>query len=415
MQPFNPLGPGYHERLYEIYREYRENDPVHCAGELQPSGQASWFLFRYADVNLVLKDPRFVREWTTVFPETAQPSPAADPAGAAQPPRTPASFHDMADRWMLLRDPPDHTRLRRLVNKAFTPKTVERLVPRVAEIAHELLQPGLKDGGMDLIEAYAFPLPVIVIAEMLGVPAADRPKFRAWSNALAAALDMYWTEEVARRAADATGEIWEYMSRIILERRRNPGPDLLSALIHAHDQGDRLSEEELIAMAILLLVAGHETTVNLIGNGTLALLTHPDQMELLRRQPWRAAQAVEELLRYDPPVQMTARIVAEDVAFGDKLIRKGDLVTAVIGSANRDPEANADPDGLDITREEVRHMAFGGGIHYCVGAPLARREAQIALVALLKEAPALRLACESPLWRPTVLFRGLASLPVALG
>src|SRR5690606_17796033 len=287
--------------------------------------------------------------------------------------------------WMLFRDPPDHTRLRRLVNKAFTPRAVESVVPRVKDIALELLQPGLKDGGMDLIEAFAFPLPVIVIAEMLGVPPQDRTKFRSWSNAMAAALDSYWTEEIFQRASQATGEIWEYLTHIIEERRKNLGADLLSALINARENDDRLSEDELVAMAILLLVAGHETTVNLVGNGTLALLQHPDQMELLRREPRRAPQAVEELLRYDAPVQMTSRFAATDVPLGGHVIRKGDNVVAVIGAANRDPEVNPNPDRLDITRTEIHHLGFGGGIHYCVGAPLARREAQIALTTLLAE------------------------------
>lgn len=436
MESLNPWAEDYHERLYEIYRWYRENAPVHWEGEPLPSTQGSWYLFRYADVNMVLKDPRFVREYSSVFPESAESTPEPDPTSSAdqpptQPPDThpagtdlqptthlasqPLTFWDMASRWMLFRDPPDHTRLRRLVNKAFTPRAVESVVPRVKDIALELLQPGLKDGGMDLIEAFAFPLPVIVIAEMLGVPPQDRTKFRSWSNAMAAALDSYWTEEIFQRASQATGEIWEYLTHIIEERRKNLGSDLLSALINARENDDRLSEDELVAMAILLLVAGHETTVNLVGNGTLALLQHPDQMELLRREPRRAPQAVEELLRYDAPVQMTSRFAATNVPLGNHVIRKGDNVVAVIGAANRDPEVNPNPDRLDITRTEIHHLGFGGGIHYCVGAPLARREAQIALTTLLAEAPSLRLACDKPTWRPGAVFRGLQSLPVKIG
>lgn len=432
MQLLDPWAEDYHERLYEIYHWYRENDPVHWEGQPLPSTEGSWYLFRYADVNLVLKDPRFVREHATVFPDSLHPvaqhhegqtqeqfQQSHDAVQSQQHPSTPsgrpATFWEMASRWMLFRDPPDHTRLRRLVNKAFTPRAIEGFAPRVEEIAQELLRPGLKDGGMDLVDAYAFPLPVIVIAEMLGVPAEDRAKFRSWSNAMAAAMDSYWTEEIAERASMATGEIWEYLTHIIEKRRQDPGSDLLSALISARENDDRLSEDELVAMAILLLVAGHETTVNLIGNGTLALLRHLDQMELLRHEPSRAAQAVEELLRYDAPVQMTSRLAAVDMTLGDKLIRKGDNVAVFIGAANRDPEANPDPDRLDITREEIHHLGFGGGIHYCVGAPLARREAQIALTTLLRKAPKIRLASATPTWRRGVVFRGLQSLPVEIG
>jgi len=430
MEPLNPWTEGFHERLYDIYRDYRENRPVHWEGEPLPSTRGSWYLFRYADVSAVLKDSRFVKSLATVFPEKAgaptEPAPAAaDPTAAAESthpapdalaraPR-PVTFGDMASQWILFRDPPDHTRLRRLVNVAFTPRAVMSYSSRVEQIAGELLRPALRDGGMDLIADFAFPLPVIVIAEMLGVPAEDRGKFRVWSNAMAAALDTEWNEEIDRRAAQATGEIWEYLTRIIEKRRENPGADLLSALIAARDQGDRLSEDELVAMAILLLVAGHETTVNLIGNGMLALLQHPGQMELLQREPQRAAQAVEELLRYDAPVQMTSRFAAVDVELGGHVIRKGDNVVVVIGSANRDPEVHPDPDRLDITRQAIHHLGFGGGIHYCLGAPLARREGQIALTTLLKETPTLRMACDKPSWRPGMVFRGPQNLPVEIG
>lgn len=416
MQPFSPWIEGYQEKLYDIYREYRENDPVHWVGEPPPSNRGSWYLFRYADVNLVLKDPRFVREHTTVYPEAVYAAHTGQPAGQPIDSHArPQTFWEMASRWMLFRDPPDHTRLRKLVTKAFTPRAIESLADRVEEIADGLLEKGLRDGGMDLIEAYAFPLPVIVIAEMLGVPAEDRAKFRGWSNAMAAAMDAHWSEEIDRQANQATGEIWEYLSHIIDLRSQDPGPDLLSALIDASESGDRLTHDELVAMAILLLVAGHETTVNLIGNGTLALLRHPEQMELLRREPGRMAHAVEELLRYDAPVQMTGRIARVDVPLGDKLIRKGDAVSIFLGAANRDPEVNPDPDRLDIARAEIHHCGFGGGIHYCVGAPLARREAQIALATLLARAPGLRLAGDKPAWRPGVVFRGLANLPVEIG
>lgn len=407
MQPFSPWTPGYQERLYEIYREYRERDPVHWCPQPDPG---VWYVFDYAGASFVLKDPRFVREYASVYPESR----AEGSGQAVAPPDPPATFWQMASQWMLFRDPPDHTRLRRLVNKAFVPRVVEGLSSRIEQIARELLRPALQEGGMDLIAGYAFPLPVIVIAELLGVPAADRWKFRTWSGAMVAAMDEYVDEEVAERASAATGQIWEYLKHIISERRRDPGDDLLSALIRARESGDRLSEQELVAMAVLLLVAGHETTVNLIGNGAYALLQYPDQLALLRRESQRAPQAVEELLRYDAPVQMTSRLAAADVPLGEKLIRRGQEVRVMIGAANRDPKVNPFPDRLDIAREAVHHLGFGGGIHYCLGAPLARREAQIALTTLLEMAPGLRLWGEAPRYRRGVVFRGLQSLPVSL-
>lgn len=321
----------------------------------------------------------------------------------------------MNSQWMLFRDPPDHTRLRGLVNKAFTPRMVEGLADRVAAIADELLRQALAAGGMDLIADYAFPLPVVVIAELLGVPAEDRYKFKAWTSAMTAAMDVIWNEEIERRASEATAEVSAYMAHIIAQRRRDPGDDLLSALIHAREKDDKLSEAELIAMAVLLLVAGHETTVNLIGNGAFALLQNPDQLAFFKNNPSRAPQAVEELLRYDAPVQLTTRWAAADVEIGGQTIRRGDEVITFIGAANRDPEVYDDPDRLDLTRESIRHLSFGGGIHYCVGAPLARREGQIALTTLFARAPSIRLIDETPVYRRGLVFRGLTNLSVSFG
>lgn len=415
MQQFNPWEPGFIDDPYPTYQYFRENDPVHWNGEPFPSTSGAWCLFRHADINAVLKDPRFVREYGNVFPDTKPPVPVEpdEQLDPAPPPQSSVSFWHMAGQWMLFRDPPDHTRLRGLVNKAFTPRVVEGYANRVEAIALELLAPALKDGGMDLIEAFAFPLPVIVIAEMLGVPASDRQKFKSWSNSMAAAMDVFISEEVINKANQATAEISEYLADIIEKRRRDPGDDLLSALISAREKDDRLSEQELVAMAILLLVAGHETTVNLIGNGSLALLKHPDQLALLKSDLSLAPQAVEELLRYDAPVQATTRRAAGDVTIGGKTIRHGDEVIVYLGAANRDPAVYDDPDDLDIRRQGIRHLSFGGGIHYCVGAPLARREGQIALTTLLANVPSMRLLQDEPKYRPGLVFRGLKALPVS--
>lgn len=410
MEPFNPLVEGYHERLYEIYRQYREKDPVHWCGD-SSSTLSGWCVFRYTDVNFVLKDSRFVREYAKAIGEERQ---SEVPVRTDEAPSQPPSFWQMASQWMLFRDPPDHTRLRRLVNKAFVPRVVEGLADRIEAIARELLQAARREGGMDLIADYAFPLPVIVIAELLGIPAEDRQKLREWSNAMMTAINGGVTEEQAQEASRSTAEISEYLGYIIEKRRKEPAADLLSGLIRAREKEDRLSEQELVAMAILLLVAGHETTVNLIGNGAFALLNHPDQMALLKREPARATNAVEEILRFDAPIQATSRFAATDVTLGGKLIRRGDEVFVMIGSANRDPKINADPDRFDITREEIHHLGFGGGIHYCLGAPLARLEGKIALTTLLSETSTVRLAGEEPVYREGMVSRGLVSLPVEL-
>lgn len=429
MQSFNPLVEGYQDHLYEIYRHFREKDPVHRASEGSPS-MGAWYLFRYSDVSFVLKDPRFVREYAVAVgsaAETVETSAATSAAPSAQsgslgsaeveselPAFQPVSFWQMAGQWMLFRDPPDHTRLRQLVNKAFVPRVVEGLSGRIQEIANELVQPALRDGGMDLIADFAFPLPVTVIAELLGIPAQDRAKLRTWSNALMAAINGLVTEQTMNAANQATAELSEYLAHVIAQRRREPADDLLTGLIQAREKEDRLSEQELVAMAILLLVAGHETTVNLIGNGVHALIHHPEQMLLLRREPGWAANAVEEILRYDAPVQMTTRFAAADLIVGGKRIRRGDDVVVVIGSANRDPEVNEDPDRFDVTRQQIRHLGFGGGIHYCLGAPLARLEGRIALTTLLSQATTIRLAEDRPIYREGMVNRGFVRLPVEL-
>jgi pimeloyl-[acyl-carrier protein] synthase len=318
----------------------------------------------------------------------------------------------MQRKWMLLSNPPDHTRLRTLVTKAFTPRVVEGMRPRIQEIVDSLLDAVQSKHLMDVIADLAYPLPVIVIAGMLGVPTEDREKFKGWSRDLARTLDPILTPDVLTAGDEATVAFIDYFRALVAKRRKDPQDDLLSALSAAEEQGDRLSEDELLATAVLLFGAGHETTMNLIGNGLLALLQHPQQMEMLKRDPGLIHTAVEEFLRYDSSVQMTARTALADIEIDGKVMAQGQQAILVLGAANRDPVQFADPDRLDITRKDNRHIAFSHGIHSCLGAPLARVEAQIAINTLLRRMPALRLQIEDLEWRETVTLRGLKALPV---
>jgi len=312
---------------------------------------------------------------------------------------------------MLDLDPPDHTRLRALVHKAFTPRLVEQMRARVQTLADELLEGITRHGEMDLINDYALPLPMTIITEILGVPTSDRHKFHKWSKAVVSLS----SPNVTMRVLPNVWMFIRYLRRFFKLRRQDPQDDLASALIQAEEAGDRLSEDELLAMVFLLLVAGHETTVNLIGSGVLALLEHPDQMEKLRRDPSLIKPAVEELLRFTAPVFMsTERYAREDVTIHGVTIPHGEMTFGVIGSANRDENVFENPDALDITREPNKHLSFGQGIHFCLGAPLARLEAQIAINTLLLRVPDLRLKgpSESLRWRPSMILRGLDALPV---
>ncbi len=389
---FNPMDPEFIADPYPTYHRLRAEDPVHRS----PLG--FWVLTRYEDVVTALRDPRLAKEAIAAV--------IAARYGAAMP----AMGLSMLDR-----DPPDHTRLRGLVNKAFTPRVVEGLRPHIQKIVDGLLARVEGVGSMDLIEEFAYPLPVIVICQMLGVPVEDRERFKEWGLDIARGLDAILLppdSDVAQRSAAARRALADYFRALIAERRTSPRGDLLSALIAAEEAGDKLSEDELLATCILLLVAGHETTVNLIGNGTLALLRHPDQLRRLREDPGLIGSAVEELLRYDGPVQRTARIPSADVRFDGLTIGKGEMVMPFIGAADRDPAQFPDPDRLDITRTDNRHIAFGWGIHFCLGAPLARVEGQIAISALVQRLPKLALATDRPEYRQSLTLRGLTTLPV---
>jgi len=398
---FNPMLGQARSDPYPLYRRLREKDPVHRSQAI-----FGWILFRHADCLELLRDPRFSADDRNFVGFARQQAIAvadglADPDGKDEP-------------VMLRRDPPDHTRLRSLVNKAFTPRAIEKLRARVQEIADELLTKLARRGEFDLIADFAVPLPVTVIAEMLGVPTKDQAKFKLWSDHLVGFLDPQASPgaKILRRTAD---EFFAYMGGIAAERRLQPADDLITGLVQAEDGGQRLSEQELHGTLALLLAAGNETTTNLIGNGMLALLQHPQQLERLRQQPELIDGAVEELLRWDSPVQFTARIPTADVELRGHRFKKGEAIIAVLGSANRDPAVFDEPDRLDVGRAENRHLSFGYGIHFCLGAQLARLEAQIAFRELLRRMPDLRMPEFKPRWRRLTFLRGLERLPLRNG
>ncbi|MFI6865851.1 cytochrome P450 [Nocardia sp. NPDC050406] len=317
----------------------------------------------------------------------------------------------------LFRDPPDHTRLRRLVSAAFSPAVVRRLGPRIQTIVDDAFDRATAAGSLDIVADLAYPLPITVICELLGVPLDDEPRLREWSALVSRTLDPTSSSTAAYRPdagklVRANNELHDYFDRLAHTRRATPGPDLLSALIAVEDSGDTLTHEELIATCGLLLLAGHETTVNLIANAVLALLRHPRHLDTLRADPGFVSKIVEETLRYDPPVQLVPRIAREAITLGDDQIARGDLVIALLAAANRDPAAFPDPDVFDPDRD-TRHLAFGLGPHFCLGAPLARQEAQLALTRFAQRVTDARLSVDPPPYREHVNLRGPARLPLA--
>ncbi|MEO3868221.1 cytochrome P450 [Nonomuraea sp. B12E4] len=353
-----------------------------------------WLVTGYAEARELLNDPRLGKDSARAV--------SLFPPGTAGPYALSLSAH------MLNSDPPDHTRLRKLVNKAFTARTVARLRPRIEQITDELLDDMAAAGKVDLVEAFAFPLPIAVICELLGVPASDREEFRTWTAPFVAAAS-------GEEMREAHEWMLTYLTGLVAAKRTAPGEDLLSQLVHISDEGDRLSQDEVVSMAFLLLVAGHETTVNLITNSVLALIDNPDQLAALRADPALLPDAVEEFLRFDGPINIaTLRFTAEPIRVGDVEIPADEFVFVSPLAANRDGERYPDPDKLDFTRSGGGHLAFGHGIHYCVGAPLARLEAEIALGRLLDRFPILELDSPVLRWRTSTLIRGLHTLPVRL-
>lgn len=403
----NLASPTFKANPYPTFATLREQEPIRRI--TLPDRRTGWLITRYEDADAVLRDQRFAKDVRHVFTkeELGQLFPVSQQAGQQ------LTGAAVLNRHMLSADPPDHTRLRALINLSFTPRLVEQWRERIQAIADELLDAVQDRGEMDLIDDFAFPLPMTVITEMLGVPPEDRTKFRLWSSEVVEASGNPETFERTRGDMLLFGA---YLHTLIEEKRKQPAEDLLSKLIQAEAAGDSLSEVELISMVFLLLIAGHETTLNLIGNGALALLEHPNQMEKLKRDPELIKTAIEEFLRYQSPVMTsTQRWARQDVEFAGQQMHRGDSVLVVLASANHDTEAFHDPEELDVTRQENRHLAFGKGIHYCLGAPLARLEGQIAISTLLRRMPNLRLniTSEQLLWRPGTLLLGLSKLPVA--
>ncbi|MGH3565124.1 MAG: cytochrome P450 [Pseudonocardia sp.] len=399
MTGLSVFDPAFRADPYPHYRRLREAAPV---AAIAPG---TWVLTRHADCTALLRDSRFGHLDSDTQPTNPMFGQISDARGRVYAPDgTPVlSF--------LLQNPPDHTRLRRVVSGAFTTRMVARLEPRVEQIVDGLLDDALSTGTVDLIPALAYPLPVTVISELLGVPPEDHTRFAEWSNAIARGVDPAFLlpRGVVEQVARARGEFQDYFRGLAALRRRRPSTDLLSALVSV----DELTEAELLVTCTLLLVAGHETTVNLIGNGTLALLRHPEALARFRADPSIAADVIEELLRYDSPVQLAGRTALTDAEIAGVSIARGDLILGLVGSANRDPVVFGDPDRLDLDRAAIRHLSFGNGIHFCLGAPLARLEGRIALRRLIERAPGLRLVGE-PRWKENVVLRGLDHLPVDL-
>ena len=373
---YNPTSDRIRNNPYDTYDRMRDRDPVHRMRLID-----AWALTRYEDVDAVLRDHRrFLKD-------------------------------DSSDiyRSMLNSNPPDHTRLRAIVSKAFTPRSVAGLHPRIQRIVGDLLDDLDGEDRFDLIEKFAYPIPITVIAEMLGVPSQDMDVFEDWSNDVSLVIEPYQTEEQESRVERASKELFEYFEGIMEQRRREPQDDMITALMNAEEEGDKLTHEELLGTLMLLLVAGNETTRNLIGNGMLALLKHPDQLQRLRDNPDLLDSAVNELLRYDSPVQLDGRIACEDLEIAGTQIQAGERVISAIGAANRDPAVFTDPNVLDIGRREKSHISFGRGIHHCLGAPLATLEGRIAFSSLLDRFPSMSLVAE-PEFREQIVLRGVEEL-----
>jgi cytochrome P450 len=396
---FNPLAPEFIRNPYPHYDQLRRLEPVHL------TAHGMYLISRHADVSSVLRDKRFGKDFVTRSVRRYGPKIMEEPV-----------FRSMS-HWMLQQDPPDHTRLRGLVVKAFTARRVEDMRPRIQAVVDQTLDRVIPLGKMDLIEDFAFRLPVTIICDMLGIPEEHRETFYNGTRDSGRILDpvpLSPAEIAQGNAANMMAQM--YFQQLFELRRKQPGDDLTTQLVQAEEDGSKLTNEELTANVMLLFGAGHETTLNLIGNGLLALHRNPDQLALLKAKPELITNAIEEFLRYDSSVQMTGRVTLDEIDdLGPRKIPRGETVLCLLGSANRDPVAYPDqPDRLDITRPNVRPLSFGGGIHFCLGAQLARIEAEIAISTLLRRLPDLRLDdAENPEWRPTFVLRGLKRLPAS--
>jgi len=396
---FDPSDAEFRRDPYPRYAELREDDRLHRNAE------GFWVLTRYEDVFAVVRDPRLSSH--------PKHSPERRRRGGEDAADIPL-IGDGTIEIMLTADAPDHTRLRRLANKAFTPRAVEALRPRIAELVDGMLDEALERGSFDVMEDLAAPLPVMVICDLLGVPVADQAQFKPWSEAIARMLDATADQAMLGQAIPAVMGFVGYFNGLIEERKATPRDDLLSALIAAESEGDKLTQGELFAMIILLFIAGHETTTNLLGNGTYALLRHPDQLQLLRDDPSLAVAGTEELLRFDSPVQITMRTATMDLEVNGIPLSKGESVICGLAAGNRDPRYVEAPEELRLERGKPTHLSFSNGMHYCLGAPLARLEGQIAFAAMATRFASMELVDERPPYRDHFVLRGLASLPVAV-
>ncbi|WP_209508336.1 cytochrome P450 [Streptomyces griseochromogenes] len=392
---FDPRDPSVRTDPYPIYRRLREADPIHR------SNFGYWVLSRYADVDAVLRAPEASSEF---YRNTTW----ANRRGGPESPLV-----QSVQNWMLMLDGPAHRRIRSVISKVFTRASVERLRPRIAAETERLLD-AVGEGDTDLIQSLALPLPVTVTCELLGLPTRDRDQCRRWTEHISRVIDPSITDEDAADMNAAEVEFREYVSGHIKERRATPREDILSLLVHADVDGERLTDAEIIANIQFLFVAGHETTVNLIGNGLLALLRHPEQLRILRENPELIANSVDEISRYDTPVQIVSRILGGSVELGDVTLPEGAKVMLLFGAAGRDPERYPDPDRLDVTRTGTKTLAFSGGPHYCLGAGLGKMETAIVLTELLRRYSKIELTGEDLVWRPNVSFRGLRELPLRL-
>lgn len=384
----------YRANPYALYEELRRDKPVYKT--LLPNGTEVWVVSRYEDVLAGLKDSRLIKDISKVRGKSF-----LEMIGIGR----------MRGKNMLRADPPEHGRLRSLANEAFKPKYVRELRGRIQQIADELIDKVQANGKMEFISEFAFPLPIRVISEMLGVPEKDQDKFRKWSGDLINSGALSSERPVI--SPDLL-QLVQYVRKVVDDHRKNPRADVVTQLIEAEEKGDRLSDDEVVSTVVLLLVAGHETTVNLIGNGMLALLLNPEQLEKLKRDPALMKPAIEELLRFVNPVQLVNRYAIEKIRIAGQEIPAGAHLVMAVGAADHDPNCATNPEQLDLAREDAKHVAFGQGIHYCLGAPLARLEGEIAFATLLNRLPNLRLAVrpESLQWRPAVELRGLAELAV---
>lgn len=400
--PYGLSRPEMRNDPYSVYARLRREAPAYYS-----EGWKGWLLTRYVDVLAGFKDARLSANRSEGF-------------GQALPPAVREQLLPLTRNfasWALMVDAPTHTRLRSLINRAFTPRMAELLRPNIQSLVDELLETARAAGNVDFVRDLATPLPVIVIGEMMGLPREDRHRLKEWSDAIATFMGARQrTPEVVKKVVHAIQEMEDYFRGLIAKRRQNPGEDLLSALLAAEEQGNILNEQELLSTCTMVLFGGHETTTNLIAGGLYTLLRHPEQWKALRESPELVSPAVEELLRFEAPVQRQGRVVAEDFELHGQTLRKGERVFLVMGSANRDAEQFPEPERLDVRRKENRHLTFGMGAHYCVGAALGRMEAQVTFTTLLRRFPDIALATPKELdWVDNLTIRGLESLPVELG